>query len=568
MPRTDLVLLHAPSVYDFREKAILYGPVSDQIPSSPVFEMYPIGFASLAEYLERHGYRVRIVNLAVRMLADPRFDAEAMIARLRAPVFGIDLHWMVHCHGSIEVARLVKKHHPESKVLFGGLSASYFFGELMEYPEIDFVLRGDSTEEPLRQLMDRLGDGGSLESVPNLVWRDASGEVRQNPLSHVPTDLGHVMRSHYTQTIRSVVRYRDLAGYTPFHGWQDYPISAVITCRGCTHNCTMCGGSAFAFRESFGRPRPAFRSPEAVINDLRQISRFSRGPAFILGDLQQAGPQYYHRLFELLRQNPVRNQLIFELFEPAPKELLEEMGRAAPGFCLEMSPESHDPVARRAEGRNFSTEAMEQTLRDALDAGAGRLDIFFMIGIAHQTPQSALETAEYCGQLLERCGGDRRLFPFIAPLAPFVDPASPAFVNPERHGYRILFRTVEEHRQALVQPSWKYSLNYETEWLTRQQVVETTYEAMMRLNQLKAGFGVISRQLAAAENERLASGRELMHRIDEALARGDTAAIAALRPELDRVNMSASTHWAELKLPLGAGRVRFLRSAWAWLTGR
>jgi hypothetical protein len=40
----DLLLLHAPSVYDFREHAIVYGPVSDMIPSSTVFEMYPSGF--------------------------------------------------------------------------------------------------------------------------------------------------------------------------------------------------------------------------------------------------------------------------------------------------------------------------------------------------------------------------------------------------------------------------------------------------------------------------------------------------------------------------------------------
>ena len=49
---TDLILLHAPSVYDFRKKTILYGPVSDLIPPSPVFEMYPIGLTSIAEYLE------------------------------------------------------------------------------------------------------------------------------------------------------------------------------------------------------------------------------------------------------------------------------------------------------------------------------------------------------------------------------------------------------------------------------------------------------------------------------------------------------------------------------------
>ena len=154
----DLVLLHPPSVYDFRQKTILYGPVADLIPSSSMFEMYPIGFTSIAEYLENAGYRVRIVNLAVRMLSDKNFDAEAMIKKLEAPLFGIDLHWLVSSHGAIEVARIVKRCHPEAKVILGGLSSSYFYKELMQYPEIDYVMRGDSTEEPLRRLMDCIKD--------------------------------------------------------------------------------------------------------------------------------------------------------------------------------------------------------------------------------------------------------------------------------------------------------------------------------------------------------------------------------------------------------------------------
>ena len=114
MSNPDLILLHAPSIYDFRKKTILYGPVSDLVPPSPVFELYPIGFASMAEYLERAGFRVRIVNLAARMIKDENFDAEAMIKRLKAPLFGIDLHWMVHSQGAIEIARLVKKYHPDT----------------------------------------------------------------------------------------------------------------------------------------------------------------------------------------------------------------------------------------------------------------------------------------------------------------------------------------------------------------------------------------------------------------------------------------------------------------------
>jgi len=56
----DLLLLHAPSVYDFRKRAILYGPVSDMVPSSTVFEMYPLGFLTIASYLHARGMRVRI----------------------------------------------------------------------------------------------------------------------------------------------------------------------------------------------------------------------------------------------------------------------------------------------------------------------------------------------------------------------------------------------------------------------------------------------------------------------------------------------------------------------------
>ncbi|HSN70113.1 MAG TPA: hypothetical protein VLT59_01330, partial [Steroidobacteraceae bacterium] len=60
-PPVDLLLLHPPSVYDFRERAILYGPVSDMVPSSPVFEMYPVGFLTIASYLKERGLDVRIV---------------------------------------------------------------------------------------------------------------------------------------------------------------------------------------------------------------------------------------------------------------------------------------------------------------------------------------------------------------------------------------------------------------------------------------------------------------------------------------------------------------------------
>ncbi len=564
----DLILLHAPSVYDFRQKTILYGPVSEQIPPSYVFEMFPIGFTSIAEYLERAGYRVRIVNLAVRMMRDRKFSAEAAIKRLKSPIFGIDLHWLVHSHGAIEVAKLVKKYHPESKVMFGGFSSSYFYRELIQYPEVDYVMRGDSTEEPLRQLMECLKKGSEPEAVPNLVWRDERGRVRENPFSHVPADLGNVMVGHYGNVVGSVIRYRDLLSYLPFKDWLRYPLTAVFTCRGCSENCVICGGSSAAFRCYLNRKKVVFRPLPSVARDIKQIERFSNGPIFILGDIRQPGEDYAYELLRLLEKEGVKNQFILELFSPATKDFLNQVSRSCPNFCLEISPESHDPEVRKAAGRHYSNEDLERTLGDALNAGCGRLDVFFMIGLPHQTQQSVMDTIDYCDYLLQKFKGDKRLSLFVAPLSPFLDPGSLAFEHPQRYGYHVLFRTLEEHRQALLSPSWKYALNYETDWMTRQQITEVAYDAMLHLNRLKAKYGLISKQMAETGEQRVKAASELMHRIDDILAGGNLEELSLLREEINRVNMLPVSDRIELELPTGFIKLKPWRSLWSWLTRR
>ncbi len=568
MPQPDLVLLHPPSVYDFRQKTILYGPISDLIPSSPIFEMYPIGFTTIAEYLQRAGYRVRIFNLAVRMLRDPKFDVPKLIQNLDSPVFGIDLHWMPHAHGAIEIARLVKRHHPKSKLVIGGFSASYYYQELLHYPEIDYVLRGDSTEEPFRQLMDCILKGKELEAVPNLAWRDEKGEVHQNPLSHVPSDLSNVMVHYYDHTVRSVIGYRDLADYLPFKRWLRYPITAVLTCRGCTQNCIFCGGSAAAFRRAFNRDQPAFRPVEAVAHDVKRISRITKGPIFILGDIRQPGEEYTYRLLELLANDSKKNQIILELFGPAPKSFLKRMGQACPGFCLEISPESHDLQVRKSIGKDYSNEALEETIEGALEAGCSRLDVFFMIGLPHQTPSSVMDTINYCDFLLDRFQPDKRVFPFISPLAPFLDPGSLAFEEPERYGYRLLFRSLEEHRQALLQPSWEYTLNYETQWMSRQEIVETGYEALLSLNRLKARHGTIPTGLTEATENRINTALKMLQRINDIVAEGKEDELSQIKATVDAVNMSADCGKTELELPIASIALRPLGTLWSLLRRR
>jgi len=567
MPHADLVLLHAPSVYDFRRKSILYGPVSDLVPSTPVFEMYPIGFTTIAEYLERQGFRVRIVNLAVRMLNSDRFDPEKLIQKLHPAVFGIDLHWLPHAHGALEVARLCKKYHPDVPVMFGGFSSTYYHEELVRRPEVDFCVRGDSTELPVLRLMQHLThapQAPALDEIPNLTWSEPDGTLHVSEITYSPPNLDHVLID-YSYVVRAVARYRDLASFVPFKGWLGYPITAALSVRGCTHNCRTCGGSAAAFAGTHNRRRPAYRAPEDLAQDIRNIARFSKGPVFILGDIRQPGEEYADRFLRAIQgyEGPV----IVELFDAADRDFIRRLASAMPNWTLEISLETHSEEVRAAFGRPYKNAPIEDTMRYALEAGVKRLDVFFMIGLPKQDYQSVLDTVDYCEYLMRDLdsGPERHLIPFISPLAPFLDPGSPVFENPERYGYHFFARTLEEHRQALVQPSWKYVLNYETQWLNRDQIVDSTYEAGLRLNRLKAHYGLVEMGQAERTEARIVKARRLIAQVDDIMSLEDEGRRAkllrAVKPQVDDANVSTVCDKAELNVPLTGLRLNLPRAA-------
>jgi B12-binding domain/radical SAM domain protein len=555
--KPDIVLLHAPSVYDFRKLPILFGPISDLVPSTPIFEMYPVGFSSIAEHLERNGIRVRIINLAFRMLQERNFDAEKLIAKLKPRMFGIDLHWLPHAHGSLEVAVLCKKHHPDIPVVFGGYSASYFHEELIRYPQVDFVIRGDSAEEPLRQLMLALREEKPLESIPNLTWKDEKKKIHINPLSHVLSDLDEYS-NNYPNLFRSVVRYLDLKSLIPIHDWWEYPITAVMTVRGCTHNCVFCGGSRFGLSHFYRRDICAYRSPERVADDILAISGYTNAPIFVVGDLRQGGEEYARRLLSRIKPVRPKNQVVLELFTPAPECYFQMVAEAFPNFNFETSPESHEEKVRKATGKYYSNEAMEKTIRYALDHGCSKFDVFFMIGLPEQTPASVLETLDYCEYLLKTF--DRRLNPFISPLAPFLDPGCIAFEKADEVGYRVFCKTLEDYRKALLAPSWKYTLSYETKWMTREDIVRSSYEAGLRLNRLKEKYGLLDAATVDRTEKRILLAREMIGKVDEIILLTEperTRKLLALKETFDRASMSTICDKDEIKWPVFRWRLNF-----------
>jgi B12-binding domain/radical SAM domain protein len=547
----DLVLLHAPSVYDFRKSSILAGPISDVVPSSPVFEMYPIGLTSIADYLERYGLKVKIINIANRMLLDENFDVEAKLRKIKTKAFGIDLHWLPHAHGSIELAKIVKRLHPQTPMIFGGLSATYYHEELIDYSFIDFVVRGDSTEKLMLMLMNEIeANSNYFEGIPNLTWKSGN-VVKVNPMTYAPSHLDEFDIPGYRYTIRSVFKYKNFLDPLPYKEWMQYPNTAILTARGCTQKCLICGGSKEAYQQNCGRTSLALRSPAKLIEDIVFISRFSRAPIFILHDIRQGGKKYVDEFFERLKAIPLKNELVFELFQYADEEFFKKINEAVPKYSLELTLETHDEKIRRHNGKfNCTNPKVIETLQFALKHGVAKIDLFFMIGIPDQTKQSALDNIKFVEEIHNSCQQDSRLAYFVAPLAPFLDPASAAFENPEKYGYIKLCHTLEDHRKAITQPSWKHMLSYETTSMTRDDIVDATYESAKLLNDFKLQYKLIDKKAHQDIESKIARSQAYITRIDELL--GDSpelqkADLDKLKSEFDALNEYSICGKNELK---------------------
>ena len=237
---------------------------------------------------------------------------------------------------------------------------------------------------------------------------------------------------------------------------------------------------------------------------------------FVLNDFLMAGHDYTHEFIRGLR-GKLEQPIGFEFFGPPRegKDFYKLLDDNLPDWSVEISAESYDDEVRTAFGKGHYTMAeLEDTIIDALDAGCSRFDLYFMTGIPKQTGASVRGTGEYVRHLYERIP-DPRLLVFISPMAPFLDVGSRAFDDPERYGYRLKARTLEEHRQLMLAPSWKQTMNYESVYMDATEMVDATYQAGADIARIKGEFGIIPREEAEATVRRIDDAQAKMHRLDD-----------------------------------------------------
>ncbi len=539
MKNYDIILFHPPAIYDFRYTPIFTGAFGRSIEGLQ-FTKVPLGMLSVADYLDRNGYRVILDNLGDRMTGGLQFDPETHIRECSSQIYAIGMHFQQHSQGAIEVARLCKKHHPNSLVILGGLTATCFHEEIIEkYEFIDGVIRAEA-ERPLLSLVQAYEKNGRLTDTPNLTYRSDEGEIIVTPLMEASRDLDEF---EYT-------RFDLLEPKTSVFIPDSVPRYSLEVCRGCAYKCTICGGSAYTYKKYLGMKRPAFRSPAKIINDIKKLNEYGISFIGLFQDARMAGKRYWHELFNLfIREKPVIDRLSLDILAPADEEFIKAMSKIGRNIILHLCPDTGSDEIRKVLGRNYTNEALLETIRLCNEYHIPVTN-FFSIGLAGETETHMKETWELWKKLDDMnhkamLKGDFGDIESSVPiggqiLGPIVlDPGSMAFDSPRKYGYRLLYKNLEDYIAGLSKPSWHQWLNYETLVANRDEIIEMIHRSIEFTIDQREAYRFYSSGEAYFERCMVEADRAIIKRVDKIMDIKDPEErlknIIAMRKTLDEL---------------------------------
>lgn len=184
-------------------------------------------------------------------------------------------------------AQLAKAAHPGCRVVVGGVHAQLNYQRLY-FPEVDYVLRGESMEAFQRLLRAIEGNGG-WEAIPGLCYRDGTGFAETPPEVFDINRLPLPDRSHWQ-------RHADRFRYLDFTR-----VATIKTAVSCPFTCTFCYGTNL-----HGGVYQA-RRLELVIEELKSIQADT---VFIVDSDFLVEEERLWELARLLREHRIQKRYI------------------------------------------------------------------------------------------------------------------------------------------------------------------------------------------------------------------------------------------------------------------
>jgi len=292
-----------------------------------------------------------------------------------APLVGISSLFTAYSEEALEVAGIVRRALPESKIVLGGHHPTVIPQAVLQCGEIDYVIRGEG-EAAMVELAKALPDDEKVKSVPGIVFRAADGTIHSSSptliekLDDLPLPALHLIKGQFYR--------RRSRGST-----------IICTSRGCPLRCSYCSVG----NSSYSRYRR--RDVESVLAEIRlAVSELDAGFIDFEDENISMEKSWFlellHGIRELFGNHNLELRAMNGLFPPTlDDEVIKAM--AAAGFKalnLSLGTTSHRQLQKFC--RPNVTAAVEKALLAAEKYGLQAVG-YIIVGAPGQNPHDSLQ---------------------------------------------------------------------------------------------------------------------------------------------------------------------------------
>lgn len=393
-----------------------------QRPDNTNYGIMPMGVIALLNEIEKSGFSVYGINIAIEKYVDKKFSIYEKLKRVQYRVLLVDLHWYEHSYSAIEIARISKEIYPDIPVILGGYTSTIYAEEIMrQFKYIDYIVEGDS-DYPLPELVRTLlsrKEMPNIISIPNIWFRSSNHE---NVLR-----TEKIWRQNSLDALDFVnIKMFNNSKYIPFLTTEKVnkiaPSYWLCIARGCIYDCSYCCGGHHNMERLFHRKTMLTRSPKKVCEDILSLTKMGIQYVCFSHDLMMLGEEYYKELFEKIRRTGIKPGMYLECFQLPSEKFIDEVLKTfeRQNIILVISPISGNEELRRKNGKYFSNIQFLKIL-DYIKEHNIKLQLYYTQNLYRETKKEFMDTYEQIKYIRTELGLSRKCIYYqaivIDPLA-------------------------------------------------------------------------------------------------------------------------------------------------------
>ncbi len=345
--KPEILLFHPPTI--LRANALYSSSIS------PLLCGY--GLLHIGSYLKKLGYKVECWNIPLAYKLGMNNQHLEGIFKMSNPIIiGIELNWLHLSRGALELARFLKKIHPNVPIIVGGVHATLFAREIMKsYNFIDIVVKGEG-EKVMGILADKVEKGQSIEGVAGTFSRrgekiiEAEGMNIFEDIDEIPPYIPNFLKP------------------SPLN---PYNLAMINTCRGpCKFHCAHCVGAGSNYCLS-SRKKIAFHSTDWIVQQIRILLDYVK--ELSIQDYIYCDPKRILELSEALWKENLQDSFYYFNWAMVPSKeinhnILQSMAKAGVGN-MDVGIESGSDYILHKLRRPYNTVQASHFLKSAVKNG-------------------------------------------------------------------------------------------------------------------------------------------------------------------------------------------------------